>query len=338
MRRSVGILLTAIFLIGAGCGRSFSTGSGDASQARTASPVTTPSGTPETTPVCGTAAQPAPRQGMAFVYLPNLGEGLLFGGAGSGHQRLNDTWVWQSGCWAPHSPQHMPSARTEAAATFDVNSHKALLYGGSGCASYCFDTWTWDGRDWTQIASSGPQLIGKPVAGFDPVTRSVVLFGWGPDGSQTWTWSGNAWLQLSPATSPEARAAASLTLDPTRGRLLLFGGRGGIGIGALNDTWVWDGKTWNLLAPTNRPPARSEAAMAGWTARNYVVLVGGLAPGVGDAWKWDGSDWSQIASIGVRAGAVAIDVGPRILVFGGADGNDVLSDTEAWDGGSWSKV
>ncbi len=55
-----------------------------------------------------------------------------------------------------------------------------------------------------------------------------MLFG-GDDPSgnylgDTWTWDGTTWTELAPATSPSARADASMAYDPATAQLVLFGG------------------------------------------------------------------------------------------------------------------
>ena len=264
---------------------------------------------------------------------------MLFGGNTTGQVRLADTWMWKDGCWARLGPIQSPSARFESAAAYDPNGHDVVLYGGSGCGGSCFDTWTWNGRAWTEVAATGPQLIGKPVAGYDPVGRRLLLFGWGPDGGQTWSWGGTTWARLHPLVSPQARVGSNLALDPVNGQLMLFGGRAGDSVGLLNDTWTWNGSSWTRLSPSTSPPPRYNAAMASWVAGKAVILAGGMVgPDVGDAWKWDGRTWSQIAPIGERIDAGAVDVGTRVLVVGGSDGNALLGDSQSWDGAIWSKA
>ncbi len=58
------------------------------------------------------------------------------------------------------------------------------------------------------------------------------------------------------------------------GQVLLFGGSDRNA--ALADTWVWDGRRWNLRRPSSAPPARSNHAMAYDSHRRRTVLFGGL--------------------------------------------------------------
>ncbi|HBV94360.1 MAG TPA: hypothetical protein DEG26_06625, partial [Chloroflexi bacterium] len=76
------------------------------------------------------------------------------------------------------------------------------------------------------------------------------------------------WMQLRPATSPSARADASittLTAGPDTGDVMLFGGSDDRS-GYLADTWVFNGSTWTQLSPSTSPPGRLGASMATLTA------------------------------------------------------------------------
>lgn len=275
---------------------------------------------------------------MAFVYMTSQQQVLMFGGSDSSGTSLSDTWTWKGGCWTQLSPAQSPSARDFAAATYDPLNGVVLLYGGTGAGQTYRDTWSWNGSTWSQLATSGPQMFGGPVAGFDPVTQSPILFGLVSGGtSQTWTWTGSSWKELSPSRAPSGRESPSLALDASRGQLMVFGGfvpnRG-----VVNDTWFWDGNTWTLASPTTSPPARFRAAMGSIAARRVVVLWGGVGAGVGlgDAWSWDGTNWIPISSIGTRADAAAVDVGSQLIVFGGDGPSGPYNDVATFDGVKWS--
>ena len=77
---------------------------------------------------------------------------------------------------------------------------------------------------------AGPPTVRSSSAGSTAPTTSA----------DTWTWDGTTWTQQSPATSPPARAGA--TMEYFDGQVVLFGGYNGTSY--LNDTWTWDGTTW----------------------------------------------------------------------------------------------
>ena len=62
----------------------------------------------------------------------------------------------------------------------------------------------------------------------------------------------------------------------------------------LNDTWAFDGTSWNQVFVSNPPPARDLAVMA--TLGNQVVLFGGdgYSSALSDTWTFDGTSWTQV--------------------------------------------
>jgi hypothetical protein len=155
----------------------------------------------------------------------------------------------------------------------------ALLFGGvSATAQKLGDTWSWDGTNWTPVASAQSPT---PRADHAMVTlgKKVVLFG-GEDATgllnDTWEWDGTNWSPKLPATSPPARARHAMAV--WHARIVLFGGTGAAG--ALNDTWEWDGTTWAPMTAPTSPSKRAQHSMAPHSSG--VVLFGGSTPA--DTW------------------------------------------------------
>ena len=126
-----------------------------------------------------------------------------------------------------------------------------------------------------------PPALAYASAVYDRDNQTVVLFGGvdaqGHPSDDTWVWNGRTWTDYpgSEILAPPARAMASMAFDPKLHQLILFGG---IGAGGqlLNDTWAWNGASWNQ--PPNfltSPPARQSAAMA-YDGSGNLVLFGGL--------------------------------------------------------------
>jgi hypothetical protein len=149
------------------------------------------------------------------------------------------------------------------------------------------------------------------------------------------------WHQQATTGAPPARLAHSISNDPS-GRILLFGGSSVSAL--LDDTWVLDGQTWQLLAPAHQPAARLGHGLAFDLNRNRVVLFGGIsASGVlNDTWEWDGADWTRIATAAAPSArfwfGMTFDVllGETVL-FGGA-GQVTFDDTWTWNGIAWRQV
>jgi hypothetical protein len=80
-------------------------------------------------------------------------------------------------------------------------------------------------------------------------------------------------------------------------------------VGALDDTWTWDGATWKLRNVVG-PSARQEAAAV--SVRGSVMLFGGAGADdfLGDTWIWDGAAWTQQNVAGPGARLYAAMSGP----------------------------
>lgn len=148
------------------------------------------------------------------------------------------------------------------------------------------------------------------------------------------------WQNLELQPPPRDRHA--MAYDPRRGRVVLFGGRGGGG-----GTWEWDGARWHdMTPPAGSPVPRSRTAMVYDSRRQRVVLFGGNAGAyTNDTWEWDGTSWTEVVPAGglprPRARhAMAYDAARgQVVLFGGVDyPADPLpmGDTWVWDGSTWT--
>jgi hypothetical protein len=309
-----------------------------------ASPPRPAASTPTaTTPTATTAACPArppafseTRGAPAVAYDQALGALLLFGGRSAANAPLNDTWTWQHGCWTQRTPGTSPTPRSWMIAAFDPGRHVLVAYGGDPggpeAGSFLFDTWAWDGANWSLVATTGPELF-TPAISYDPATKTVILVGpnehsllEGPP-CETWSWTGSAWQRLDPSSGPSQMGSPSLAPGPDGKGLILFGG-------PLAETWTWDGLTWTQRNVPG-PPRRIQAAIALDELRHRVVLAGGhfgSAPAYQDTWLWDGAQWTQVpvAHFPTAIGPlVAVDTGQQVLLV------DAAAEVLVWSGTDW---
>ena len=154
------------------------------------------------------------------------------------------------------------------------------------------------------------------------------------------------WWLRDPTTHPPGRFDHGIACDKVRGRVVIFGGIG-IGVSYLDDTWEWDGDTWQQLSPGNHPCARGGCQMVFDEAREQVVLFGGMedTSGLrfGDTWVWDGTDWTELSpahSPQARFGhGMTYDsLRERVVLFGGLDSTAFQNDTWEWDGLDWVEI
>lgn len=168
----------------------------------------------------------------------------------------------------------------------------------------------------------------------------------GPLGD-TWVLSASHWQRVEGA-GPTPRYAGALAYDPTRHWYVLFGGQSAST--SLDDTWLYDGRTWKHVHPAHQPSARRAAAMAYDPKRQLVVLYGGLVQDHGeghpasDTWTWDGIDWQMMqdsgASPGPRFGSEMTSSSDGVLLFGGSEfkNDGFYADAWRWDGVQWARV
>ena len=161
------------------------------------------------------------------------------------------------------------------------------------------------------------------------------------------------WHRQHPSREPAAEMEASTADDPLNQGVILFGGlsvhaEGASPVGALGDTWTWNGSDWVERHPATSPPARYGETMAYDQATRTVVLFGGLGCGhfCGDTWTWNGSDWVErhpaTSPPGLYGAAMPYDAATKsVILCGGRSGAFLrLADkgTWIWNGSDWASA
>jgi N-acetylneuraminic acid mutarotase len=226
--------------------------------------------------------------------------------------------------WKTTSPSKTPGGnRRFSAMAYDKKLKKTVMFGGYNTqGNYLNETWTWDGTSWAQVKmkdSEAPGNRGLMAMWYDPRLEKIVVYGGiGRPNLDTkavryedmWSFDGTRWAKLDVTTTPGRRLGAPFAVDPTTGKLLLFGGLLAEGEDKtltqtyVNDTWEWDGtaKTWTRLSPIRSPYVRENAMLAWDPVTNEMVLFGGFAYGFyrSDLWAWNGQTWRPLEDKGVR--------------------------------------
>jgi hypothetical protein len=203
---------------------------------------------------------PNPGQRAYFGLSARLSSGglYLFGGQMPGIAASSELWFFSggpdffnpSGGWTLISTSG-PARRAHGQAWDDAR-RQLVVFGGRSLSSQLLDdTWVWtDGsQSWTRITSPiAPSARERPAMGYDPLRRVIVLFG-GIDVNDgtlndTWEFDGERWNMVSAGGGggPQGRAGASISWDPVRQRLVVFGGHSDpIGSIVLNETLEYVG-------------------------------------------------------------------------------------------------
>jgi hypothetical protein len=228
-------------------------------------------------------------------------------------------------------------ARGEPALVFDSRRNRVLALCGAnvvlcdGAARYYEDVRIIDpsmptGWDTLPIPrGTGPRRRGAAAA-FDSLGDRVYLFG-GIDSetgyvSSTDLWildlATNQWSQVAAVgTAPAPRWTHSLTLDPIRRRLILFGGLDwNVPLGDVWEMPLTQPGAWVPLTPAGMPPAPRGGHLAAYDpGADRIVVVGGTNLPAGDV----GKTWSLSLAGGAAWTLVSASGGPFGWTMGGMD-------------------
>ena len=270
---------------------------------------------------------PSPRFGHTMAYDTKRKVTVLFGGNG-GTRYYSDTWEWDGIDWVKANPQLNPPPRNYHAMAYDSDSKVIVMFGGGyGQFQLLDDTWEWDGTIWTKRnPANKPQSSIWHSMAYDSKRKVTVLYGGSTGSKSTWEWDGTNWKYIQTAYNPageNARQAATMVYDPTKGKTVLFGG---IVHNEMSDLWEWDGLNWKYIDYSNVIERRQLHCMI-FNGENMVVF-GGFhwlpTTYFNDTWILNGFKWSEItpqSSPEKRIHhAMAYDSDRKaIVMFGGED-------------------
>lgn len=250
----------------------------------------------------------------------------------------------------------------------DADTGHVLLYGGESISSadvygaYLHDTWSWDGRRWTNVDAPTPQLDSVVMA-WDPATSQLVLIGSTDDGSQggvadTFVWSGHSWQPEASAVEPTDFFNAWAAYDTQEGRLLLWmdGVEQPGSYSAAHRLYAWDGRQWTLVYGGSTNTYQSEPLELAPlpVSPGYVGL--GLDSGSQDGTRsgalyrlvatGNGPGWQEDDLPGTpgTVGELAIDQARGDLVVVGGQDQGIpdnppnITKTFVFDGQSWTST
>lgn len=325
-----------------------------------------------TTAPC-TSSVPPGRSAHAMVYDPIRKVTLLVGGHTSPTTYDAGTWTWDgaAGLWTRRCNTGtcaIASQRESAALAFDPTLGHAVLFGGSTSGGIDGATFEWDGTAWTQRCTGAPCTTSAPAprasaAMVHDLDRGRTVLSGGQSTSNDecgthqpwicgteWEWDGATWTSIHPpAVGPPTVTGVQPVYDPSRDRVVLFGGSD-LGV-ASSATYLWDGFQWSAATPATVPTARSEYAAAWVQNGGGLVMMAngtGAAGQLGAASYWNGTNWGNYAAYPSArtnaAMAMSTRTSPGAVLFGGKDTtlgypNFELCDT--WEfiwGSGWTQV
>jgi hypothetical protein len=215
---------------------------------------------------------PSPRFGAVMVFDAARGVVILMAGRGASpsYTNFNEMWTWDGSDWRL-LPAPAPFSGFDGEIGYDTASARVVAV--TCCLSAKTVTWTWNGLTWQRLRplheGGGYFMYGDRASGRLTAMADRVL-----------TWDGADWVEGPQIIKPKKTGMlgptwpAGFAYDAQRGLVVAFGGRSCQG-GAWDESWTWDGASWNLIRPQHRPPGRSSTYMAFDLARGVVVMFGG---------------------------------------------------------------
>jgi hypothetical protein len=191
--------------------------------------------------------------------------------------RTSGTWEFDGQAWAKITTAAAPSSRSGHRLAYDQQRGAMVLFGGydEGALVELADTWTYNGTNWTQLATTGtpPARDGHGMT-YDVSRNAIVMFGGtlATAGSMTWELSGSTW-SANAAPGPTVRYGAPLVYGDKLGASIVFSGAD-TAMSRANDAWEYSNGAWSSIAGL-RPPARWLHCSAYDANTRRVVVFGG---------------------------------------------------------------
>jgi hypothetical protein len=202
---------------------------------------------------------PAPRKDATLVWVPHLGQFLLYGGddGGGATNRFSDTWLLSldapagTATWTPLATTGVVPARSSACIAYDPVLHNLILFGGEsadGIDDAATLLFALDSQNWLGLVPTGSPPIGESFnqCTWDPVSKRVVLFGGQADGGAplggAYTLDTNALVWENPplrTLEPPACSDGGAVYSEALGAMFWFGGRPG-STTYTNKSWTMD--------------------------------------------------------------------------------------------------
>ncbi|MFK7739520.1 MAG: hypothetical protein AB8H80_04285 [Planctomycetota bacterium] len=241
----------------------------------------------------GVQPRPGARTRPAMAFDEARGVTVLFAGSTASS---NDTWTYDGTAWTQQTPANQPPVRQGSALAYDKRRQVVVMFGGftpSGQDSD--DLWEWDGTDWSPVLTAvRPPPRGAHRMVYDEGMGQVLMCGGYNTQllstlNDTWTWDGAVWTPGG--NLPGTLCDQALAYEPTRQRVVLFGGlriQGGT-LTDLGDVLEYDGTWFSRSTPSSGPSDRSSAAVGYDTVTGDILVSGGVAGpnSLGDTWRYE---------------------------------------------------
>jgi len=242
-----------------------------------------------------------------------------------------------------------PPHRSRAAAVYDPQGHRLVVFGGTSPLGNLNDVWALDLRtlEWAELTpptdGPTPQPRLTPSAVYDPGGQRMLMWsGQGDEGFFNDLWAFDlqqgVWAELRPAgEEPNKRYGTASALDPASGSMAIFAGF--TDEGRFGDTWRFDlsSGAWTRIFEREGPGLRClHSASYDRRGRRMIVYGGQRSGPLDDIWAFDfaANTWTELTPEQRPPGRMftAQVYDPyhhRALLFGGNLGEQVRTN-EVW--------
>ncbi len=253
-----------------------------------------------------------------------------------------------------------PVARSNAAAIYDGQNHRMIVFGGEASSGHLNDVWSFDlnANRWLEITPSAGQAPAPrrtPNVVYDPERHRMII--WSGQGASffndVWAFDliGETWTEFEPpGPKPNIRYGAASIFDPLARSLVTFAGF--TNEGRFDDTWRFDVENgaWMEVSPSEGSPGKRCLHSASYDIQGHrMIMYGGQRTGaLGDLWAFDlGSEtWTELTPEDRPEGrffvANVYDAqSRRVIVFGGNRGaSGKTNELWAYDlsANTWQKI
>jgi hypothetical protein len=201
---------------------------------------------------------------------------------------LGDTWFYKDETWTAATPATSPEARQFADMAYDPTLDRIILYGGSRLNATAtaldsfFDTWEFDGAQWTRVAIDSPK-VAKPILAYDATAKEVIMLGLNDTATAIvmyrYRGATHAWEAVTPEKFPTCVNDGHLVYQEHTRRLLFYGGTCATATPGLDEVFEWTGTNWTKLTTSGVTRGVGQAATYDPLRRSIVSFGGTVAGG-----------------------------------------------------------
>jgi hypothetical protein len=192
---------------------------------------------------------------------------------------------------------------------------------------------TWASTSWTEVTEMNTSR--DRTAGSGTQTATLIISGRldtpNADSALVESWNGSTWTEVGDVNT--ARYALAASVGGTYTSTIIFGGAPG----TKTNTESWNGTTWTEVndLPTGK------YALGGAGIQTAALSIGGVTTvNVNTVESWDGTNWTSSTAKNTISGYPG-SFGTQTLALatgGWPDGATETTNTEFWNGSSWTEV